>query len=79
MISRNTSSTTSTPPHAEGFALPIGSRLLTTAVGLVTLHLVMVHPSTYFHPNTLLQWISFHAPAGDAHDSLLNSLFPTAM
>ena len=41
-----------------GFALPIGSRLLTTAVGLVTLHLVMVHPSTYFHPNTLLQWIS---------------------
>jgi hypothetical protein len=41
-----------------GFALPIGSRLLTTAVGLVTLHLVMVHPSTYFHPNTLIQWIS---------------------
>ena len=42
----------------EGFALPVGSRLLTTAVGLVTLHLVMVHPSTYFHPNTLIQWIS---------------------
>ena len=42
----------------RGFALPIGSRLLTTAVGLVTLHLDMVHPSTYFHPNTLLQWIS---------------------
>ena len=42
----------------SGFALPIGSRLLTTAVGLVTLHLVMVHPSTYFHPNTLIQWIS---------------------
>ena len=41
-----------------GFALPIGSRLLTTAVGLVTLSLVMVHPSTYFHPNTLHQWIS---------------------
>ena len=41
-----------------GFALPIGSRLLANAVGLVTLHLVMVHPSTYFHPNTLLQWIS---------------------
>ena len=39
------------------FALPIGSRLLTTAVGLVTLHLVMVHPSTYFRPNTLIQWI----------------------
>ena len=42
----------------QGFAPPIGSRLLTTAVGLVTLSLVMNHPSTYFHPNTLLQWIS---------------------
>ena len=42
----------------RGFALPMGSPLLTTAVGLVTLHLSMVHPSTYFHPNTLLQWIS---------------------
>ena len=39
------------------FALPIASRLLTTAVGLVTLHLAMVHPSTYFHPNTLIRWI----------------------
>ena len=43
----------------RGFTLPIGTRLLTTAVGLVTLNLIMVHPSTYFHPNTLLQWISF--------------------
>jgi hypothetical protein len=42
----------------RGFGLPIGSRLLTTGVGLVTLHLVMVHPSTYFYPNTLIQWIS---------------------
>ena len=42
----------------RGFAFPIGSRLLTTATGLVTLHLVMVHPSTYFHSNTLIQWIS---------------------
>jgi hypothetical protein len=41
-----------------GFALPIECRLLTTAVGLVTLNLHMVHPSTYFQPNTLLQWIS---------------------
>ena len=40
------------------FALPIASRLLTTAVGLVTLHLFMAHPFTYFHPNTLVQWIS---------------------
>ena len=39
-------------------AVPMGSRLLTTAVSLVTLNLVMVHPSTYFHPNALLQWIS---------------------
>ena len=42
-----------------GFALPIGSRLLTTAVGLVTLCLWMNDPSTYFHPNTLLHWLSF--------------------
>ena len=43
----------------DGFALPTGSRLLTTAVGLVTFCLAMGHPSTYFHPNTLLQWLSF--------------------
>ena len=42
-----------------GFALPIESRLLTTAVGLVTLFLGMINPSTYFHSNTLLQWLSF--------------------
>ena len=42
----------------QGFALPIGSPLLTTAVGLITLRLAMLHPSTYFHPNTLIQWIS---------------------
>ena len=42
----------------RGFVIPMGSQLLTTAVSLVTLILVMVHPSTYFHPNTLLQWIS---------------------
>ena len=47
--------------NLRGFALPIGSRLLTTAVGLVTLSLCVVHPSTYFQPNTLLQWIS-HMP-----------------
>ena len=43
----------------SNFALPIGSRLLTTAVGLITLFLYMGQPSTYFPPNTLLQWISF--------------------
>jgi hypothetical protein len=43
----------------EGFALPIGSRLLTTAVGLVTLSLLMRHPPTHFYPNALLRWLSF--------------------
>jgi hypothetical protein len=43
----------------SGFALPIGCRLLTTAVGLVTLVLIITTPFTYFQPNTLLQWISF--------------------
>jgi hypothetical protein len=42
-----------------GFACPIRSRLHPTAVGLVTLCLVIVHPSAYFQPNILLQWISF--------------------
>ena len=42
----------------RGFALPVESQLLAGAVGLVTLYLIMVHQSTYFHPNTLLQWIS---------------------
>jgi hypothetical protein len=45
--------------YLKGFALPMGSRLLTTAVGLVTLGLIMVHPSTYFHPNILLRWLSY--------------------
>ena len=35
--------------------MPIRSPLLTTAVGLVTLHLALYHPSTYFQPNVLLQ------------------------
>ncbi|KAI0275762.1 hypothetical protein BGY98DRAFT_38765 [Russula aff. rugulosa BPL654] len=43
----------------SGFALPIGSRLLTVAVGLVTLVLVITIPSTYIQPNSLLRWISF--------------------
>jgi hypothetical protein len=41
-----------------GFALPIRSQLLTTAMGLVTLYLSIDHPSAYFQPNALLQWIS---------------------
>ena len=48
-------------PHLvlTGFALPTGSRLLTTAVGLVTLALVMKLPSAYFQPNFMLRWLSF--------------------
>ena len=42
-----------------GLTIPIGSRLLTTAARLVTLFLVMTHQSMYFHPNTLLYWLSF--------------------
>ena len=42
-----------------GFTLPMGSRLLTTAMGLVTLCLYIDRPSSYFYPNTLLQWLSF--------------------
>ena len=40
------------------FTVPMGSRLLTNALGLVTLYLCMDHPSTYFHPSTLLHWLS---------------------
>ncbi len=42
----------------EDFTLPIGSPLLTTAMGLVTLCLFITHPSAYFQPNTLHQWLS---------------------
>jgi hypothetical protein len=42
-----------------GFACPIRPRLHPTAAGLVTLSLVIIHPSAYFQPNILLQWISF--------------------
>ena len=67
-------------------SIPIGSRLLTTAVSLVTLNLVMVHPSTYFYPNALLQWIShmpqletllihflFSIPSGDVERQLTHT------
>ena len=40
------------------FSLPMGCRLFTTAVALVTLSLFMVHTSTYFPSNAVLQWIS---------------------
>ena len=41
-----------------GFAVPIQSPLLMTAAGRVTLSLQVIHPSTYFLPNDLLQWLS---------------------
>jgi len=40
------------------FASPIGSPLLTTAVGLTRLSLQWIHPSAYPHPNHLLQMLS---------------------
>ena len=57
----------------DDIGIPIRSRLITTAVGLVTLVLIMVHPSTYFHPNTLLQWISF---TPQLEILVINFLFP---
>jgi hypothetical protein len=43
----------------ERVALPMGIRLFTTAVGLVTYFLFSVPPSSDLQPNTLLQWLSF--------------------
>jgi hypothetical protein len=40
------------------FASPIGSPFLLTAIGLVSLSLVWIHPSTYPHPNNFLQQLS---------------------
>jgi hypothetical protein len=72
-----------------GFALPIGSRLLTTAVSLVRLILMPPHPSTYFHPNSLLRWLSFmpqlemlviYFPFPDPNrDVLMHTLIPTSI
>jgi len=46
--------------HLElwNFAFPIGSPLLTTFIGLVTLSLDWIVPPAYFHPNELLQRLS---------------------
>jgi hypothetical protein len=48
------------------FAIPTGSPLLTTAMGLVTLSLQDTHPSATFHPNDFLLVLSlgttFHSP-----------------
>ncbi|KAI0270370.1 hypothetical protein BGY98DRAFT_1179786 [Russula aff. rugulosa BPL654] len=39
-------------------SIPIRFQLLTTAIGLVTLHLALHHPSTFFQPAALLQSLS---------------------
>jgi len=46
--------------HLElsNFAIPIGSPILTTAVGLVTLWLHHISPSVYFYPNDLVHRLS---------------------
>ena len=44
-----------------GFAFPIGSPLLTITAGLVTLSLLSLPSSSYFHPNELIQRLS-HLP-----------------
>ena len=51
-------------PHLRQLAIegsiriPIRSPLLGTAAGLVIFHLRSYHPSTYFQPTALLQWLS---------------------
>ena len=54
--------------------LPIGSLLLTSAARLVTLCLVISGTSTYFHPNTLLQWLSFMPQLETLNINILFSL-----
>ena len=56
--------TTFQAPHLRhvwlrGFALPMGSQLLTNAAGIVTLYLYVEQSDAFFQPNTLLRWISF--------------------
>ena len=67
-------------PHLRHLAMDcsilIRSPLLGAAAGLVTLNLALYHPSTYFYPTVLLQWLSlmpqleilrivFHFPVTD--------------
>ena len=42
----------------RNFAFPIGSPLHTPVAGLVTLSIMQIPPSVYFHPNVLLQKLS---------------------
>ncbi len=70
----------------SNFAIPIGSPLLVTMGNLVTLSLLMIPPSAYFHPNALLQRLSLvpqletlgitfnsHFPSGDIESHLLRA------
>ena len=57
-------------------AFPIGSPLLTTTVGLVTLSLPQIHPSAYFHPNELLQRLTL-MPQLETLEIGFHSHFPT--
>ena len=57
----------------RGFALSIQSRLLATAMGIVTLCLYLNHPSAYFQPGTLYTWISVMP---QLETLLINFLFP---
>ena len=67
-------------PHLRHLAIScsIPIRLLTTAVGLVTLNLGLYHPSTYFQPTVLLQSLSL-MPSWRFSSSTLTSLFRTAV
>ena len=84
-------------PHLRHLAIdcsipiPIRSPLLGTAAGLlVTLHLALSHPSAYFQPNVLLQWLSlmpqlenlriffnFAVPSSDVEMQLLGAPITT--
>jgi len=57
-------------------AFPIGSPLLITAVGLVTLTLQEIHPSVYFGPNDLLQVLQL---SGMHHLQTLGITFHSAV
>jgi len=57
-------------------AFPIGSPLLMTHVGLVTLSLQLVPPSASFSPNYLLNWLS-HMPQLETLRVSFSSAFPS--
>jgi hypothetical protein len=58
------------------FAIPIGSTLLTTMGNLVTLSLNLIPPSTYFHPNALLQRLSL-MPQLETLGITFNNYYPS--